>query len=155
MEQRRSATVQEEIRGGPAELENRLIVIDTDVIIDFFSNISPGAEVVFELITQEKAVLTSVSVFELYAGIEGKKRLSQIETFIRDSIILPLDVIESAIAGKIYTQLKSKGHLIGTHDILIAGICLANDLPLYTKNVAHFSKIDDIQILSGEEILEE
>jgi tRNA(fMet)-specific endonuclease VapC len=134
-------------------LENRLIILDTDVVIDFFTGISPGAEGVLKLISQEEAALTSISVFELYAGIEGKRRLGQIETFIRDLTILPLDVIEAALAGKIYTQLKSKGQLIGTHDILIAAVCLANGLPLYTKNVIHFSKIKDIQILTTEEIL--
>jgi tRNA(fMet)-specific endonuclease VapC len=134
-------------------LENRLIILDTDVVIDFFTGISPGAEGVLKLISQEEAALTAISVFELYAGIEGKRRLGQIETFIRDLTILPLDVIEAALAGKIYTQLKSKGQLIGTHDILIAAVCLASGLPLYTKNVIHFSKIKDIQILTTEEIL--
>ena len=134
-------------------MENRLIILDTDVVIDFFTGISPGAEGVLNLISQEEAALTAISVFELYAGIEGKRRLGQIETFIRDLTILPIDVIEAALAGKIYTQLKSKGQLIGTHDILIAAVCLANGLPLYTKNVTHFSKIEDIQILTTEEIL--
>jgi len=134
-------------------LENRLIILDTDVVIDFFTGISPEAEGVLKLISQEEAALTAISVFELYAGIEGKRRLGQIETFIRDMTILPLDVIEAALAGKIYTQLKSNGQLIGTHDILIAAVCLANGLPLYTKNVIHFSKIKDIQILNTEEIL--
>jgi predicted nucleic acid-binding protein len=134
-------------------LENRLIVLDTDVVIDFFTGISPVAEAVLNLISQEEAALTSISVFELYAGIEGKRRVAQIEKFIQDLAILPLDVIEAALAGKIYTQLKSKGQSIGTHDILIAAICLANGVPLYTKNVTHFSKIEDIQILTVEEIL--
>ena len=134
-------------------MENRLTVIDTDAIIDFFSNIAPGANVVSELISRGEAVLTSVSVFELYAGIEGKRRLDQIETLIQNLIILPLDIIEAALAGKIYTKLKLKGQLIGTHDILIAGICLANELPLYTKNIAHFSKIEHLRILSSEKIM--
>ncbi len=130
-----------------------MIILDTDVVIDLFTGISPEAEGVSRLISQEEAALTSISVFELYAGIEGKRRLGQIETFIRDLTIIPLDVIEAALAGKIYTQLKSKGQLIGTHDILIAAVCIANGLPLYTKNVIHFSKIKDIQILTTEEIL--
>lgn len=134
-------------------MENRLIILDTDVVIDFFTGISPEAEGVLKLISQEEAALTAISVFELYAGVEGKRRLDQIETFIRDLTILPLDVIEAALAGKIFTQLKSKGQLIGNHDILIAAVCLANGLPLYTKNVIHFSKIKDIQILTTEEIL--
>jgi len=97
--------------------------------------------------------LTSISVFELYAGIEGAKRLRQIETLVQEITVLPLNVIEAAMGGRIYTQLKSRGKLIGTHDILIAAICIANDLPLYTKNIAHFSEIKDIRLLSPSEIL--
>jgi predicted nucleic acid-binding protein len=134
-------------------LENQLIVVDTDIFIDFFSNVTPGAQVVSILISRDEAVLTSVSVFELYAGVEGKRRLKQIETLIQNLMILPLDVFEAVMAGKIYTQLKTKGQMIGTHDILIAAICLTNGLPLYTKNVTHFSKIEDLQVLSPEEIL--
>jgi len=134
-------------------LGNRLIVVDTDVIIDFFRDISPAANVFAELISLEKAAMTAISVFELYAGIEGAKRLRQIETLVQELIILPLNTLEAAIAGRIYTQLKSRGKLVGTHDILIAAICLANDLPLYTKNIAHFSEIKDIRLLSPNEIL--
>ncbi len=127
--------------------------MDTDVVIDFFNGVSPGAEVMSKLISGQEVALTSISVFELYAGIEGKRRLSQIETLIQGVTILPLDVIEAVIAGRIYTQLKSKGQLVGTHDILIAATCVANRIPLYTKNVAHFSKIEDIQILTNNDIL--
>ena len=132
---------------------NRLIVVDTDVIIDFFRDISPAANVFAELISLEKAAMTAISVFELYAGIEGAKRLRQIETLVQELIILPLNTLEAAIAGRIYTQLKSRGKLVGTQDILIAAICVANDLPLYTKNIAHFSLIKDIRLLSPNEVL--
>ena len=134
-------------------MENRLIVVDTDVIIDFFQGISPAADVLSELIPLEKAAMTAISVFELYAGVEGAKRLKQIETLVQEITVLPLNTVEAAIAGRIYTQLKSRGKLVGTHDILIAAICVANDLPLYTKNVAHFSEIKDIRLLSPNEIL--
>jgi len=134
-------------------LENRLIVVDTDVIIDFFRDKPPAANVFAELISLEKAAMTAISVFELYAGIEGAKRLTQIETLVQELIILPLNTIEAAIAGRIYTQLKSRGKLVGTHDILIAAICVANELPLYTKNIAHFSAIKEIRLLSPNAIL--
>jgi predicted nucleic acid-binding protein len=136
-------------------LEDHLIILDIDVIIDFFSGAAPGVDVVSELIDQERAALTSISVFELYAGIEGKKRLRQIETLIQHLVVFPLNLVEAALAGAIYTDLKSRGQLIGTQDILIAGICLANHLPFYTKNVSHFSKIEGIRLISSHEILEE
>ena len=130
-----------------------MIVVDTDVIIDFFRDISPAVNVFAELISSGKAALTSISVFELYAGIEGAKRLRQIEILVQKITVLPLNVIEAAMGGRIYTQLKSRGKLIGTHDILIAAICIANDLPLYSKNISHFSEIKDIRLLSPSEIL--
>lgn len=132
-------------------MENRLIVIDTDVVIDFFGNVAPAAEILSELIHRGQAALTSVSVFELYAGIEGRKRLRQIEAFIQHLGVIPLDGIEAAAAGRIYTQLKLRGELIGTHDILIAGICIANDLPLYTRNIDHFSKVKGLEIFAPYE----
>lgn len=134
-------------------MENRLIVVDTDVIIDFFRDISPAADVFSKLISLEKAAITAISVFELYAGIEGSKRLRQIETLLQQIITLPLNTIEAAIAGRIYTQLKTRGKLVGTHDIFIAATCIANNLSLYTKNVPHFSEIKDIRLLSPDQIL--
>ena len=134
-------------------MENHLIAVDTDVIIDFFRDVSPVADVLSELISREQAALTSVSVFELYAGVEGAKRLREIETLIQELIVLPLNALEAAMAGRIYTQLKARGKLVGTHDILIAGICVANDQALYTKNTAHFSQIKDLRLLSANEIL--
>jgi len=77
--------------------------------------------VISELLSHERAILTSISVFELYAGIEGRKRIHQIETLIQNLIILPLDLSGAAIAGRVYTELKVKGQLIGIQDILIAG----------------------------------
>jgi len=97
--------------------------------------------------------MTAISIFELYAGIEGTKRLRQIETLFQELTVIPLNAIEAALAGRIYTQLKSGGKLVRTHDILIAAICIVNDLPLYMKNVAHFSEIKGIRLRSPSEIL--
>ena len=125
-----------------------LIVADTDIIIDFFTNAPPFAQAVSKLIKENKLAITSVSVFELYAGITGKKRLKQIEDFVKNIYVYPLNLIEAAIAGKIFTELKANGSLIGNQDILIAGICIANSLPLLTRNVTHFEIIKDLKLIS-------
>ncbi len=94
-----------------------------------------------------------MSIFELYAGIPCKKRLKQVEAFVRSVFTFLLNVVEAAIAAKIFTELKAKGRLIGSQDIFIAGICIANSLPLFTKNVAHFSIIKDLKLILIEEKL--
>ncbi len=125
-----------------------LIIADTDVIIDFFANVPPFARYVSELIQKNKLAITSVSVFELYAGVIGKKRLKQVDIFVKSVLIFPLSLIEAAIAAKIFTELKVRGRLIGNQDILIAGICVANSLPLLTKNSAHFTPIKELVLVS-------
>lgn len=129
-----------------------LVTADTDVIIDFFTNKLPIAQTVSELIKKDKLAMTSPSVFEIYAGIIGKKRLKQIETFIENVYIFSLNTVEAAIAGKIFTNLKAKGKLIGNIDILIAAICIANSIPLLTKNVAHFKLIKELKLISPNEL---
>jgi len=124
-----------------------LIVADTDVIIDFFTDVPPFAQFVSKIIQKGKLAITTVSVFELYAGISGGKRLKQIETFVKNVYVYPLNLIEAVIAAKIFTELKSKGNLIGNQDILIAGICIANSLPLLTRNTDHFSIIKDLRLI--------
>ncbi len=89
-----------------------------------------------------------MTVYELYAGVIGKKRLNQVETLITSVPIFSLGITEAAIAGKIYTYLKAKGKLIGHRDIIIAGICIANGLPLFTKNMTHFRMIPQLDLYS-------
>ena len=58
-----------------------------------------------------------------------------------------LGLLAAAYAGKIYADLELKGMTIGNQDILIAGICLANGLPLLTRNSAHFAPIKGLVIV--------
>jgi len=68
----------------------KTVIADTDVVIDFFSGIEPVASMVSDLIDQDGLALTTVSVFELYAGISGKKRLKQIDDLVSIIPIYPL-----------------------------------------------------------------
>ena len=81
--------------------------------------------------------------------------MRQIETVIQHLVVFHLNLMEAALAGMTYMDLKSRGQLIGTQEILIARICLANNLPIYIQNVSHFSNIEGIRLISSHEILEE
>jgi len=124
-----------------------LVIADTDVVIDFFTDTPPFSQVLTGLLGEGRLAITAITVFELYAGVTGAKRLKQLETFCESVPVLELDVLAAAHAAKIYTDLKSKGKSVGNQDILIAGICLANCLPLLTRKTAHFASVKGLDIV--------
>ena len=124
----------------------RLVIADTDVVIDFFTDAAPRARVVTELLTEKRLAVSAITVFELYAGVRGAKRLKQLESFFAHVPVLPLGVLAAAYAGRVYTELRSEGVTVGNQDILIAGTCLANGLPLFTGNSSHFAPIKGLTL---------
>lgn len=126
----------------------KIVIADTDVIIDFFSGTEPSASAIEQLILQDSLALTSITVFELYAGITGKKRKKQIDDLILILPVFPFEEKHAETAAEIYNELKKTGNLIGNQDILIAGICVAHDIPIITRNTNHFSRISQLRIFS-------
>lgn len=123
-----------------------IIIADTDVVIDFFSGIEPIASTIANLINNDSLALTSITVFELYAGITGKKRLKQIDDLVSITPVFPLEIKSAEMAAQVYSDLKKVGKLIGNQDILIAGTCITLDIPLLTRNTAHFSRISCLKL---------
>ena len=123
-----------------------LIVADTDVIIDFFSGSEPFAQVIADLIRKDRLALTSITVFELYAGVSGPRRLDQIDDLVSLAKVFSFGTEEALAAVGIYNDLKRVGKLIGIPDILIAGVCLARKQPLLTRNREHFSRIPGLKL---------
>ena len=125
-----------------------IVIADTDIVIDFFSGAEPAASAMADLIQVDRLTLTSITVFELYAGITGKKRLRQINDLITNMQVFPLEKKEAKTSAQIYNDLKQTGKLIGNQDILIAGICITRNLPLMTRNIEHFSRISNLKLFS-------
>ena len=126
----------------------KIVIADTDVIIDFFSGSEPVASAIEQLILQDSLALTSITVFELYAGITGKKRIKQIDNLTSLLPVLPFEEKHAETSAEIYNELKKSGNLIGNQDILIAGICITHDIPIITRNTDHFSRISRLRIFS-------
>jgi predicted nucleic acid-binding protein len=122
------------------------VIADTDVLVDFFTDAAPFSRTIEGLIREARLAITAITVFELYAGVRGTKRLRQIEALCESVPVFALDILAAAYAGKIYTELRSKGITIGNQDILIAGICLAGGLPLLTRNKPHFSPVKGLTL---------
>ena len=94
-----------------------------------------------DLLRRDCLALTAITVFELYAGISGTKRLKHIDRMVSLVPILAFELSEALVASQIYNELRQAGTLIGNQDIFIAAVCLVNRLPLLTRNTGHFSRV--------------
>ena len=137
MERGRRGQDEGEVEGVQRKLAD-LIVADTDVIIDFFTGTRPTSDMVSDIIREKRLGLTSITVYELYAGVSGRQRLKQIENLVTSLPIFSFGATEAAVAGEIYTGLKAQGRLIGHQDIIISGICITHRLPLFTNNMPNY-----------------
>lgn len=133
-------------------MENK-VVVDTDVIIDYLRRVEPQADVFKELYVEDRVLFTSVSAYELRVGSERAKRQIKLQDLFQPENTLVFDLKSAIIAGRVLTDLRTKGQEISPGDILIAGICLSNGLPLLTRNTEHFCRIPKLRLLSAQDFV--
>ncbi len=133
-----------------------MILLDTSSCIDYLSGNKELRKVIED---QEDLIhITSITVYEMNIGFERTKRKITEQRykqlykpwleFISSMEIFGLGYKEAERAAEIYDTLESQGQRIYDNDILIAGIMLTNGIKqLITKNVKHFEKIEDIEII--------
>ena len=90
---------------------------------------------------------TVISCFELWQwdGLNAKEE-QRLRDFLKTMIIRPFTQREAEIAGEIQKSLKKKGLEIQSEDSMIAGIALAQQEPLLTRNVKHFERIPGLRV---------
>ena len=130
-----------------------MILVDTDICIDFFAGRGVAAQALEQLFIQQRAFLSAITVFELFAGVTARRRIEQIETLTSTVHVLAITLAAARLAGELYTRLKSEGKLIGNNDLFLAASALELDIPLMTRNRRHFSRIADLTVLDPWEIL--
>ncbi len=68
-------------------------------------------------------------------------------------IILPLDEVAARRAASLHDDLIRRNQEIGVKDVLIAAICLEQNLPLLTTNERHFVRVPSLNVLTPETLL--
>ena len=128
-----------------------LVVVDTDLVIDFLRGRGEGAALVRELIVDHRLRLAAVTAFELRVGTDFLDRAPSIMRLCRGRT-LPLDLPTALAAAEIGARLRAAGRGIGAPDTLVAGTCLRHGLPLASRNRRHFERVDEIDLVSFDEV---
>jgi tRNA(fMet)-specific endonuclease VapC len=61
--------------------------------------------------------------------------------------VLPLDRAAAERAADVRRKLEQSGQAIGMGDSLIAGITLANNAQLFTRNKKHFERVGGLDLV--------
>lgn len=127
-------------------MPKELILIDTDVLIDYSRGIDQSRERLKDLETDHILSISVVTQLELMVGCENKAEFKSLQEFLRDLEIIQLDSSISQTAVELFENYRlSHGVLIP--DMLIASTALSLDIPLLSKNRKDFRFIDGMELL--------
>jgi tRNA(fMet)-specific endonuclease VapC len=131
-------------------------LLDTNVCIIYLKGKSLSINHRLDSLEAEKIAICAVVKAELFYGSMGsnnpQKALNIQKSFLNQFISLPFDDSCTEIYGNIRRVLASNGTPIGSNDLLIASIALANNLILVTHNVKEFSRVEGLHIEDWEVI---
>ncbi len=118
--------------------------LDTSVIIAFLAGDEKVIAFVKKFAKTEHLKTTTITEYELLKHKNAlKKHLA--EDFLSEITVCPFDSASARKAASVYERLKENGKMINENDLLIAGISLANDEELLTRD-KKFANINDERI---------
>ncbi len=125
-----------------------MTVLDTNFLIDILRG--KGTSEAVDLIDNPKT--TTINVFELYYGAgrsaKQEESIAGIISLLRSIDVLDFDRKAAVKAAEIHAKLTNSGKLLDIQDVLIAGIVIANNEELLTRDVAHFNRIPGLRCRS-------
>lgn len=124
-------------------------VLDTDTIIYFLKGDPQVVKKVLHL--DSKSIHTTIInhselLFGAHNSAHIEKNLKKISQFLNAVSILPYNQDASQKFVQLKASLKAKGKLIADMDLMIASICLGQNITLVTNNSRHFERIPHLKI---------
>jgi tRNA(fMet)-specific endonuclease VapC len=135
-----------------------MLVLDTDHLTEYQKGTSAEAKRLKQRldVATEPYATTIISMEEIMRGwmaalrrvheprrqINAYEKLQQLFRFCATWNLLEWN----AAAADEFDALKQAKIRVGTMDLKIASICLANDATLLTRNIKHFSAVPDLQV---------
>jgi tRNA(fMet)-specific endonuclease VapC len=131
-----------------------IYLLDTNTCISYINRKNMSVYQHIIALSPEDVGICDIVKFELYYGAYNSARteenLENLRKFFGDFVSLPFDGQAAIICGSLRAQLKAIGTPIGSYDLQIAAIALANDLTLITHNTREFNRVDGLQVEDWE-----
>jgi len=118
------------------------MLVDTDILIDYFKDIPQAVHFVEEHLDQ--ASISAITVAELYQGVRNGAERNALDAFV--SAVRVWDVSpEIGIQAGLFRRQYRPSHGVGLADCLIAATAQVHKLPLRSLNTKHFPMLDNVE----------
>lgn len=123
-----------------------MVVVDADVMIEILRKNSAVASYLRNDIGVFNIVLSAVTIAEIQQGATNKENLQQVNRFLKQYIILPVDHHISNIFSNL-VQKYVLSHDTDIGDTFVAATALHYQLTLLTMNHKHYKHIPNLQLI--------
>ena len=128
-------------------MENKTVMVDTSILIDFYRKTDKNNAVWISLVRQGyKFTISAVTKYEIYSGAT-ESQLDFWNNVLKAIVVISFDEACVDKAVEINTSLKRKRKQIEVADLFIAATAISNDLPFATLNTKHFDRIDGLNLV--------
>jgi len=127
------------------------IILDT-CIVSYLMKGGQLAEAYAPHLQGRLLAISFITVGELYFGAEkanwGEKRRRELETTLRNFVVIPYDHEIARCYGRLVAVRKMSGRSIGPNDAWIAACAVRHGVFLVTHNAKDFEEITSLKILT-------
>jgi tRNA(fMet)-specific endonuclease VapC len=125
-----------------------LILLDSNTVIHYLKG---RATVVsqFQAASPRELALPSIVTYEIEYGtlkLDSAARRATVSSLLANLTHVPFDREAALESGQIRLLLERRGHIIGPHDLLIAGTALSRGAVLVTSNTREFSRVPGLHL---------
>jgi predicted nucleic acid-binding protein len=123
-------------------MDNRNILIDTSIIIDFLRKQNKENSVLWQIMEYDiNCIISTITVFELYAGAITDRHFDDLNKLLKWMKIVSLTTEIAQKAADVYKDLRAKNQVIDFRDIFIGASAILLEIPIATLNKEHFMRI--------------
>lgn len=127
-----------------------IFLLDTNPCIVYLNGRSPNLRQRVDAEGDSNITVCSITLAEMYYGAaksnSPEKTMTRQQQFLFRFQCLTFNESSAAAYGPIRTELERKGTNIGSHDLLIAAVAIANNLTLVTHNTREFLRIPGLKV---------
>ena len=128
-------------------MERAVACVDTDCCVDYLRGKAPRCVQFEKAMARFDLRMTAIAAYELLLGQLRMRRKQDLTGLLEVVPVTPFGQRAAEESAKTHFILMKKGQEIGLPDTLIAGICLAEAIPLLTYNLAHFERVEGLKVI--------